>query len=307
VTSPDSVRNRDATGVHSREEAATAVVRTDTRPVGHLLRDWRRRRRLSQLDLSIEADVSTRHLSFLETGRARPSRAMVLRLADQLDVPLRERNHLLVAAGFAPLYQERPIDAPEMAAVREALHKVLGGHEPYPALVVDRGWNLVLANAAVGVLLDGVSPALLEPPVNVLRVALHPEGLAPRVINFAEVREHLLSRLARQVALTGDPATSALYAELRTTAAAADTGGHGPGGGDIVLPVRLRAGDQVLNLFSTVTTFGTALDITLAELAIEAFFPADHETAAALGRAVRAAPPRAAPASARPGAVPPGS
>lgn len=262
---------------------------TDTRPVGHLLRDWRRRRRLSQLDLAIEAEVSTRHLSFVETGRAQPSREMLLRLADHLDVPLRERNHLLVAGGYAPLYRERPIDAPDMAAAREALHKVLAGHEPYPAIVVDRGWHLVLANAAAGVLLDGVSPDLLRPPVNVLRVALRPDGLAPRVVNLPEVRAHLLARLGRQAALTGDPQVCALHAEL-TEIGPAPGGGHEPGPGDIVLPIRLRSRGRVLNLFSTVATFGTAIDITLSELAIEAFFPADRETAAALGAARRDSP-----------------
>src|SRR5256885_7712840 len=183
-------------------------------PVGMLLRDWRQRRRLSQLDLALEAGVSTRHLSFVETGRSRPSPEMVLHLADQLEVPLRDRNQLLLAAGYAPRYAERGLDEPEMAPVREALELVLRGHEPYPAVVVDRGWSMVAANPAVGLLTAGVAPELLEPPVNVLRVSLHPDGMAPRIANLGEWRAHLLERLARQVAVTGDERLAALDDEL---------------------------------------------------------------------------------------------
>lgn len=264
------------------------VTATSTRPVGDLLRDWRRRRRLSQLDLAIEADVSTRHLSFVETGRSRPSRGMVLRLAERLDVPLRERNDLLIAAGYAPVYPRRSIDAPEMGPVRLALNKVLDGHEPYPAMVVDRSWNLVLANDAAMLFLEGVPPELTRPPVNLHRLALHPRGLAARIVNLPEVRAHLLARMARQVALTGDPELIALHEETRAYGPdGADAGPDAAAAGpepahDIVLPTRLRYGDRVLAFFSTVTTFGTAVDVTVAELAVEAFFPADEETARVL-------------------------
>ena len=252
-------------------------------PVGMLLRDWRQRRRLSQLDLALEAGVSTRHLSFVETGRSRPSPEMVLHLADQLEVPLRDRNQLLLAAGYAPRYAERRLDEPEMAPVREALELVLRGHEPYPAVVVDRAWNMVAANPAVGLLTAGVAPELLEPPVNVLRVSLHPDGMAPRIANLGEWRAHLLERLARQVAVTGDERLAALYDELGGYPGPDAPEEHDAVGGGIVVPLRLRAGDAgELAFFSTVTTFGTAVDITVAELAIESFFPADAATAQAL-------------------------
>ena len=248
--------------------------------VGPLLRDWRRRRRLSQLDLALEAGVSARHLSFLETGRSRPSREMVLHLAEQLDVPLRDRNQLLLAAGFAPAYGERRIDAPEMAPVREALDRVLAGHEPYPAVVVDRWWNLVAGNRSVGLFTAVAAPHLLEPPANVLRISLRPEGLAPYILNLAEWRAHLLERLQRQVALTADERLEALHREL--------SGYPAPPADEpfeideIAVPLRVRIDEQELAFFSTVATFGTAVDITVAELSIEAFFPADPQTAAAL-------------------------
>jgi transcriptional regulator with XRE-family HTH domain len=249
-------------------------------PLGSLLKDWRRRRRLSQLDLALEAGVSARHLSFVETGRSKPSREMVLHLAEQLDVPLRDRNHMLLAAGFAPAYEERAIDAPEMAPVREALDRVLAGHEPYPAVVVDRWWNLVAANRSIALFTEHAAAHLLEPPVNVLRLALHPDGLARRVVNLPEFRAHLLDRLQRQVALTGDDRLTALHAEV-----SAYPGGEAslqPLETGIAVPVRLRHGDRELAFFSTIATFGTAVDITLAELAIEAFFPADEATGAYL-------------------------
>src|SRR3954449_2958738 len=210
--------------------------------VGVLLRDWRRRRRLSQLDLALDAGVSTRHLSFVETGRARPSAEMVVHLAEQLDVPLRDRNRLLLAAGYAPAYRERALDEPEMGPVRAALDRVLSAHEPYPAVVVDRGWNLVAANASVGTLLEGVAPHLLEPPANVLRISLHPEGVAPRIANLGEWRAHLLERLARQVALTGDEDLAELLDELVAYPAPPDDGDHA-GGAEIFVPLRLRAED----------------------------------------------------------------
>ena len=249
-------------------------------PLGSLLKDWRRRRRLSQLDLALEAGVSARHLSFVETGRSKPSREMVLHLAEQLDVPLRDRNHMLLAAGFAPAYDERAIDAPEMAPVRLALDRVLTGHEPYPAVVVDRWWNLVAANRSIALFTEQAAARLLEPPVNVLRLALHPEGLSHRVANLAEFRAHLLDRLHRQVALTGDERLAALDDEV-----SAYPGGEEslqPHETGIAVPVRLRHDDRELAFFSTIATFGTAVDITLAELAIEAFFPADDATAAYL-------------------------
>src|SRR3954453_5375338 len=211
---------------------------TDLAPapgVGPLLRDWRRRRRLSQLDLALEAGGSPRHPSFLETGRSRPSPEMVLHLADQLEVPLRDRNRLLLAAGYAPRYEQRTLDDPDMAPVRDALHLVLEGHEPYPAVVIDRGWNLVASNTGLDPLLEGVDPALLAPPVNVLRLGLHPGGLAPRILNLGEWRAHLLGRREREVALTADPALGDLHAELLAYPAAAPDGETDRGG--IVVPL----------------------------------------------------------------------
>jgi transcriptional regulator with XRE-family HTH domain len=250
-----------------------------TATLGELLRDWRRRRHLSQLDLALDAGVSARHLSFLETGRANPSREMVLHLSEQLEVPLRDRNRLLLAAGFAPAYEERPIDSPEMAPAREALDKILTGHEPYPAVVVDRWWNLVASNRSLAFFTDLVAPHLLEPPANVLRASLHPEGMAPHIANLGEWRAHLLDRLHRQIVLTGDQQLAALYEELSGYPGGED---HDVSGGEIAVPLRFRSGADELRFFGTIATFGTAIDITLAELAIEAFFPADEETAEAL-------------------------
>lgn len=260
---------------------------TTARPsVGPLLRDWRRRRRLSQLDLALDAGVSTRHLSFVETGRSRPSAEMVLTLAERLEVPLRERDRLLLAAGHAPAYGQRDLDAPEMAPVREVLDRVLRGHEPYPAVVFDRDWELLAANAGLSVLLDGVAAELLEPPVNVLRVSLHPEGMAPRILNLGEWRHHLLERLERRVALTGDRAMAALADEIAGYPAPPAPRSPTPGA-EIAVPLRLRGPDgSELSFLSTVATFGTALDITVAELAIESFFPADAATGAAMRRLV---------------------
>jgi transcriptional regulator with XRE-family HTH domain len=253
--------------------------------VGPLLRGWRQRRRLSQLDVSARAAISTRHLSFLETGRARPSREMVLHLAEELDVPLRERNTLLVAAGYAPVYRETPLDSDDMAGVRGALEQLLAGHEPNPALVVDRQWNLVLANRAVGVLLADVPAELLAPPANVLRVSLRPDGLASRITNFAEWSGHLLSRLGREVTATGHPALAKLYDELAALPGVATPEPpvpHGDGASRLMVTLRLKSALGDLAFFSTVATFGTAVDVTLAELSIETFFPADAATADAL-------------------------
>jgi transcriptional regulator with XRE-family HTH domain len=246
--------------------------------IGPLLREWRQRRHLSQLDLALDAGVSARHVSFIETGRSRPSPQMVLHLADQLDVPLRDRNQLLLAAGYAPIYRERSLDEPEMEPVRDALERVLSGHEPYPAAVVDRGWNLVAANRSVDLLTAGVAPELLEPPVNVLRASLHPDGMAPRIVNLGEWRHHLLERLGRQVTLTADDSLAALYEELSGYPGAAEEPPPGSAT-EIAVPLRLRAGDTELTFFSTVATFGTAIEINLAELSIESFFPADRVTA----------------------------
>jgi transcriptional regulator with XRE-family HTH domain len=251
-------------------------------PLGTLLKDWRQRRRMSQLDLALEAGVSARHLSFLETGRSNPSREMVLHLAEELDVPLRERNRMLLAAGFAPAYDERPLEAPELEPVRRAIAQVLTGIEPFPAAVIDRWWNLVASNRQLGVFLEGVAPALLEPPANVLKVSLHPDGMAPRIANLAEWREHLLSRLRREVATTGDARLGALLEEVEGYPAPPGPAPDVPPRGAIAVPLRLADGDRELTFISTVATFGTAVDVTVAELSIEAFFPADAQTAAAL-------------------------
>jgi transcriptional regulator with XRE-family HTH domain len=243
---------------------------------GTLLRDWRRRRRLSQLDLALDAGISARHLSFVETGRSRPSRDMVLRLAEQLDIPLRDRNGLLLAAGHAPTYGERELEDLDMQPVRDALALVLRGHEPFPAAVVDRGWEMVASNSGIALLIEDVAPHLLEPPINVLRVSLHPEGMAPRIANLGQWRAHLLDRLERQVALTGDASQATLLGELRGYPGPETD--HAVAPDEIVVPLRLRGAHGELAFFSTVTTFGTAVDITVAELSVEAFYPADART-----------------------------
>jgi transcriptional regulator with XRE-family HTH domain len=247
-----------------------------------MLRDWRMRRRLSQLDLALEAGVSARHISFVETGRSRPSADMVLHLAAELDVPLRERNRLLLAAGYAPVFAQNELDDPEMGAARAALDAILRGHEPNPALAVDRHWGMVAANRTLPLLLEGVDPALLEPPVNVLRVALHPGGLAPRIANLGEWRGHLLERLGRQAVSSGDPALATLYDELAAYPGAA---ARHAAASDLAVVLRIRVGGAELAFISTITSFGTATEVTLSELAIESFFPADQATAAFLRRA----------------------
>lgn len=247
----------------------------DRRPVGELLREWRERRRLSQLALALEAGVSARHLSFVETGRAQPSREMLLRLANKLDVPLRERNRLLVAGGFAPMYAERGLDDPRLEAVRGALQAVLSGYEPYPALAVDRHWNIIATNRPVQMILGGVSPELLQPPVNALRLSLHPQGLAPRTRNLAEWRSHMLMRVARQLELAPDPALQALFEELCSYPAPSLPGPHEHSHMDVFVPMRIDTEAGEVSLLSTTTVFGTALEITLSELVIEAFLPAD--------------------------------
>jgi transcriptional regulator with XRE-family HTH domain len=248
--------------------------------VGPLLRDWRQRRRMSQLELALEADVSTRHLSFIETGRSQPSREMLLALAERLDVPLRERNVLLTAAGFAPVFGERPLDDPEMEVAREAIDLVLRGHEPYPAIAIDRRWILRAANATATSLLSGVEPSLIRPPVNVLRLSLHPQGLAPRIANLDQWRGHLLDRLRRQIDVTADAHLATLLDELRSYGRAgrrppAQVNRHS----GIIVPLVLDSPVGRLAFLSTTTVFGTPIDVTLSELAIEAFFPADRATA----------------------------
>lgn len=263
---------------HARYPALMSQV---TPVFGPLLREWRQRRRVSQLDLALQANISARHLSFLETGRSRPSRDMVLHLAEELEVPLRERNLLLTAAGFAPNFRERPLSDPALAAARRAVELVLSGHMPYPALAVDRHWTMIAANAVVARLLIGVDAGLLRPPVNVLRVALHPAGLAPRTANLAEWRTHLLERLRRQVEATADPVLLALLTELRgypaplgprTRQPARDYAG-------VAVPFEFIADAGIMAFFSTTTIFGTPTDITLSELALECFYPADEATA----------------------------
>ncbi|MQA94826.1 MAG: helix-turn-helix domain-containing protein [Streptosporangiales bacterium] len=259
---------------------------TTARPgVGPLLRDWRRRRRLSQLDLSIESGISTRHLSFVETGRSVPSRDMVLRLAEHLGVPLRERNRLLLAAGYAPVYRESGLDEPEMASVREALRAVLAAHEPYPAVVLTQQWELVEGNAAVSLLIEGVTEELLRPPVNALRLTLHPDGMAPRIRNLGQWSTHLLDRLTRQVAIGGDPVLGSLLEELRSYGAARDEGAAGDAAPGPAVPLLLDDGaGGTFAFYSVFATFGTAVDITLDELAIETFLPADTATMERLHR-----------------------
>jgi transcriptional regulator with XRE-family HTH domain len=260
------------------------------RPVGEHLREWRQRRRLSQLDLALEAEISTKHLSFLETGRATPSRDMVLHLAERLEVPLRERNVLLLSAGYAPVFSERSLEDPALGAARGAVDLVLAGHEPYPALAIDRHWTLITANKAVAPLLTGVDASLLKAPINVLRLSLHPEGLAPRIVNLHAWRAHLMERVRRQIDVSADPILVDLLAELRGFPAPQSRAGVKPDKGadhaGIAIPFRLATESGVLSFFSTTTVFGTPVDVTLSELALESFFPADAETAERL-RAVQ--------------------
>jgi transcriptional regulator with XRE-family HTH domain len=266
------------------------LVQPSPGSAGELLRQWRERRRRSQLDLAIEAGISTRHLSFVETGRSRPSRDMLLRLSEELELPLRERNHLLLAGGYAPVYGQAPLDSPAMAGVRAALRQVLTGHEPYPAVVVDRGWTLLDANASVGLFIGQADPALLAPPVNVLRVSLHPDGMAPLIANLGEWRAHLLGRLRRQIALTADPELAELHEELRAYPCdQPEPEVEVPGPGDVAVPLRVRHGDRELSFLSIMAAFGTPLDVTVSELAIESFFPADPETGALLRAGLAAA------------------
>ncbi|MEH0424311.1 helix-turn-helix domain-containing protein [Streptomyces sp. B21-083] len=270
-----------------------------SRPVGELMRRWREQRGYSQLALAGRAEISARHLSFLETGRSKPSRDMVLRLGRHLDLALREQNQLLLAAGYAPAYTDSPLDVAEMLPVRGALRQILAGHEPFPALVVDRNWNIVLSNSGFQFFAEGAAPELLQPPVNALRLALHPGGMQPRIVNFPDWRAQLLMRLQRRVELTAEPVLAQLYQELLTY----------PGGGepsrpprtdqaDLTLPLRLRYLDMELSLICTIATFGMPLDVTVAELAVEAFLPTDDHTGELLKRLHTAAPTGPDPAGA---------
>lgn len=261
--------------------------------VGEQLRQWRHRRRLSQLDLAIAADVSARHVSLVETGKSNPSAGMILRLADQLDVPLRERNRLLLAAGFAPRYAERTLDGEALPAAWEAVERVLRAHEPYPALVIDRRWDILASNRALGPFLTGVAPDLLRPPINMVRLGLDPRGLAPRIVNLAEVRSLLRTRIARQLAAAPDPGLTALFEEF--LAAGSQEAGL-PIAAEVATPMIFRFGDRELRLFSTTTTFGTPTDITLDEIAIESYYPADAETAACFTSPGEWPPPLGPPA-----------
>lgn len=251
------------------------------------MREWRQRRRMSQLDLALEAQISARHLSFLETGRSRPSREMILRLAEQLAIPVRERNALLVAAGYAPVFQERPLNDPALAPARAAIDAVLDGHKPYPAFAVDRHWKVIASNAALPELYVDVAPELMEPPIDAMRISLHPRGIAPRIANFGEWRAHLLSRLMQQIDVSGDPTLVELLREL--------SGYPVPGGDDrrrieahappeIAVPFRVVLDDEILSFFTTTTVFGTPVDITLSEIALECFYPTDAETAERMRR-----------------------
>lgn len=253
-------------------------------PFGDHLRHWRQHRRLSQLDLATEAEISTRHLSFVETGRSVPSREMVLRLSERLDIPLRERNALLVAAGYAPMYRERPLDDPALDAARQAVELLLKSHEPYPALAIDRHWNLVAANRMVPQLMAGADASLLQGPVNVLRLSLHPLGIAGNIVNLVQWRSHLFERLRQQIAATSDPVLVDLLEELKAYPAPESTASphlEGEHAG-VVMPFKFRTPVGVLSFISTTTIFGTPVDVTLQELAMETFFPADDFTRQAL-------------------------
>ncbi|GAA1360090.1 helix-turn-helix domain-containing protein [Streptomyces beijiangensis] len=251
--------------------------------VGPLLRGWREQRKVSQLDLALRADSSARHISFIETGRSRPSEEMILRLAEHLDIPVRERNSLLLAAGYAPHYAQTALDDPSMTALREGIERLLTGYEPYPALVVDGTYTVIAANRGIAMLLDGVPAHLLAPPLNAMRLTLHPEGLAPKILNLREWRGHLLHQMERQIALARSAPLRELYEEV--------SGYPHPGPGDtddrdeshpahpwFALPLRIEHEGHVLSFVSSIATFNTPMDVTVAELAMETFLPADPAT-----------------------------
>jgi transcriptional regulator with XRE-family HTH domain len=254
---------------------------TAARPIGDLLREWRQRRRLSQLTLACDAEISTRHLSFIETGRSQPSREMVLHLSEQLAIPMRDRNILLVAAGYAPIFPERSLDDPALQSVRKAIDLVLESQKPYPAFALDRHWTIAASNGALPEVYVGVAPHLMQPPINALRLTLHPDGLAPRIANLSEWRQHSLARLRRQIDVTADPVLLELLRELSQYS--------GPGGKNhlavpteepaVAIPFCIRTERGLLTFFTTTTMFGSPVDITLSELAVECFYPADAATA----------------------------
>jgi len=261
----------------------TMTMQTGESALGDLLRTWRTRRRYSQLALSSETGISTRHISFVETGRSRPSSEMILRLAAALDVPTREQNRMLLAGGFAPAFPERPLDHDDLDAARSAVREVLVAHEPYPALAVDRLWNVVDANAGVRALTALASPTLLEGQVNALRLTLHPDGLAPHLVNLAQWRESVLAGLRRGAEARGDAQMFALHDELAAYEVPGASDDHAPGGGQVFVPMVVRIGDDVLTFLSIISTFGTPVDVTVSELAIETFVPADDTTRRWLG------------------------
>jgi transcriptional regulator with XRE-family HTH domain len=250
---------------------------------GVLIRRWRQRRRMTQMDLASVADSSTRHLSYLETGRAQPSREMVMRLAERLDVPLRERNALLLSAGFAPAFQERSLA--ELTSARLAIEQILQAHKPYPAFAVDRHWNIMLSNRAIPQLYVDVSPELLRPPVNAIRLTLHPRGLAPKIVNHAEWRGHVITVLRQQIEARADPGVQALLAEIMAYPSpggkAAVERAEGPQ--RYATPLQIATSAGVVSFFNTITIFGTPADVTLSELALEMLFPADAATVAIVG------------------------
>lgn len=254
------------------------------RPVGDHLREWRQRRRLSQLALACDADISTRHLSFIETGRAAPSREMVLHLAEQLEVPMRDRNILLVAAGYAPIFPERPLEDPALAAARKAVDLVLESQKPFPAFALDRHWSVVASNAALPELYVGVADELLRPPINAMRITLHPRGMAPRIANLGEWRAHLLARLRRQIDLTADATLVELMREALDYPTPRSSRPVPAAGFEhvVAIPFKVVTDIGLLSFYSTTTVFGTPVDVTLSELAVEMFFPADAATAQAV-------------------------
>jgi transcriptional regulator with XRE-family HTH domain len=247
--------------------------------VGNLLKLWRERRRKSQLELSLDAEISTRHLSFVETGRAKPSREMILLLAENLQIPLRERNKILIAGNYAPIFSEKSFDDVSLAAVRTAIDLILQGHEPFPALAVDRHWNMVAANKVVPILLEDVSPKLLEDPINVLRLSLHPEGLAPKIRNFQQWRNHILKRLRKQTDDSADEGLEELFEELSSYKFEGKSNGKSTQANpEIVVPLQIESKFGLLSFISTTTIFGTPVDVTVSEIALETFFPADEQT-----------------------------
>ncbi|MFD3941947.1 helix-turn-helix domain-containing protein [Streptomyces sp. NPDC058579] len=276
------------TSVGTSTGTGTGTGRAVDTGVGALLRGWREERRLSQLELALRADSSARHISFIETGRSRPSEQMVLRLAEHLDVPVRDRNALLLAAGYAPRYRESTLDDPRLDTLREGIEQLLRGYDPYPALVVDGSYTVVAANESIGLLLTGLPEHLLTPPLNAMRITLHPEGLAPRIRNLREWRGHLLAQMERQIALSRSQPLRELYEEVAAYPLP-EGGAADPDDREdpepypyFALPLRIEHDGRVLSFVSSISTFNTPMDVTVAELAIETLLPADPETVAYL-------------------------